>query len=148
MVGYSSPAATGSQLRKKLADEIAKLRQDIENADIAGAREVQAGLSEIFRDQTETAQNRLRAGELLAKIHGLLSERVQMSLDRKSVKEALDSTLDALSEAAQRKRLVEPRTAKALPALDSSAASSDKGYSVSSQKGFDNPDSQSPKRST
>jgi len=69
------------------------------------ADEVPNHLSEIARDFDH--KDRVRALELLAKAHGMLSERLNINLDRKKLVQDLNDVLDQLMEVPARKRLVE-----------------------------------------
>lgn len=104
MAGFGSPRAAGSRLCKELAyliDEH-KLRQASYSQ--MAAKEVIEKLTDVARDSEH--KDHVRALELLAKIHGLMSEKIDLKVDRKALLNELDSSLHTL--VAHSKSLAKP----------------------------------------
>lgn len=97
MAGYKAPEIYGYVLRKKYQDHINKLLVEHEVLSQMQAKEVVERLTHLARSDKSTDQNKLRALELLAKIHGLTSEKLAVTIDRKELLEDVKKQLATLS---------------------------------------------------
>lgn len=97
LMGMSRPDVSGVHYRKVLAKVIAELEVKALEAGILGAQETLREISYLaLHASTET--NRLRALELMAKIHGLLSEKVTLTLDRKQLERDIAASMGNLRQ--------------------------------------------------
>jgi len=96
LAGYDNPLVKGPRLERKLQ---ALIR---EQSTYTPEMVIQ-DLSEIAGDRKQP-QNRIRALELLAKIHGLLSDKININIDRQTLTRDLDTALDKLSMIAARRQ--------------------------------------------
>jgi hypothetical protein len=95
LLGFKNPSQTGYRLKKKLADVIETRSKELATKASVSAMECLNILSEVARDPSH--RDRVRAAEILSKIHGLQSERIQISQDRSTLIKDLESTLSAIA---------------------------------------------------
>jgi hypothetical protein len=95
IAGFGSPRTVGSRLTKELAEEIDAKLVSLASKSQLSAEAVVQGLSELAQDSKNPAV-RCRALEILAKIHGLVTDKVSLTVDRKAVTGELDGILDSL----------------------------------------------------
>lgn len=94
LAGYPSARVEGSRLAKEFKQEIEAHLLKLEEAQIAGPREVLQILTGIARDREH--KDCKAAADTLAKIHGLMQDKVSVSLDRKALMRDLEAVLAAL----------------------------------------------------
>ena len=96
-VGYRHPNTQGPRLVKKLPDvaEAAKVAW----RDACGVKpdELLTHLAEIVRDTDH--KDRMKAIELNAKVHGMLSEKIIHDFDRNSLMKQIDNRISQLMQA-------------------------------------------------
>lgn len=95
LAGFSTPRSAGSQLKKRLAEVIEHIELALAEKDYATAREVLKGVTEIARNGVQES-NRLKAWDLLARIHGMLSDKVDVNISRTSLLRELDTATTKL----------------------------------------------------
>lgn len=97
LVGYKHPNTQGPRLLKKLPDvaDAAKVAW----LDTCGVKpeELLLHLSEIVRDPDH--KDRMKAIELNAKVHGMLSEKIIHDFDRQSLMRQIDARISQLVQA-------------------------------------------------
>ncbi len=78
---YQATAAAATRLLKKpeVKAYYESLIADIKSDNIADATEILETITELMRNKKGSARDRLRAAELLAKKHGLLREKIEVS---------------------------------------------------------------------
>lgn len=103
------------RLRETIEKELLTLRDKL----IMSPDEVMTGITEVARDKH--SKDRLNALITLAKIHGLLSEKVTLNLDPKQLKSDLLSALQSLADQYRQPILPVPPPAPVI-LLDSSVA--------------------------
>jgi len=84
IAGLPNPNVSGAQYKKRLLHVIDALTLKALEVGCLGAQEVIQEVSLIAKNDPSTS-NRLRALEMLAKIHGLLTDKVAVTLDRKQL---------------------------------------------------------------
>lgn len=98
LAGYASPEVSGPRLKRKYSKQLDKRFEELAKEAQMGAQEVLQELTTIARSkERKDLQARLRALELLAKIHGLSSEKVSIKVDRATVLSELDAALEQLA---------------------------------------------------
>jgi hypothetical protein len=89
MAGYASPAVRGAQLKRSLSEVIEHVELKLLEAKTCSAQEVLEGIASIARSGQQES-NRLKAYELLAKIHGMLSDKLDLTLNRNQLLRDID----------------------------------------------------------
>lgn len=84
LAGYKFPTVDGPKLARKFDDVLAAIFNEMSVQRRMEANEVIEGISNLARG-AESEANKLKALELLAKIHGLLNERLSISVDRRTL---------------------------------------------------------------
>jgi hypothetical protein len=74
LAGYKANSNNTNRLR----EVIERIELSLRDVDLARPREVIAGLTEIARNPNSADRDRLKAWEVLAKIHGMLSEKLTL----------------------------------------------------------------------
>lgn len=95
IAGYKAHISVGYRLRKSLAPHIEQLAREQHEAKVMSAKGVMEGLTEIAKKKDH--KDRTRALELLAKIHGLLTDKIDLTVDRKKLASELKEALGQLS---------------------------------------------------
>lgn len=95
MAGYMQPRTMGMRLYRRLREHIDSELLTLRDRLIMNPDEVMQGITEVARDSH--SRDRLNALITLAKIHGLLSERVTLNLDPKQLKAELLGALQDLA---------------------------------------------------
>lgn len=98
IAGYGTPESQGSSLKKRLKLFIKEREQEISIASQLSQKETLEIISEIARDKGH--KDRLKAAELMAKIHGVLSEKVTLEVNRSQIQEQLSMLRQRLITAA------------------------------------------------
>lgn len=91
IAGYNHPLTIGPRLRRLMRTEIEVKELELRDASKMTAVEVIEGLSEIARDKAH--KDRKAALDTLAKIHGLLTDKLDLNLDRKRLVTDLEATV-------------------------------------------------------
>lgn len=102
LAGFGSPRVVGSQIRRQLKDVIEAEELKLAEASKMSAVETIEILTEIARDPTH--KDRVRCCEIMAKIHGLLNEKLNITLDRKGLQSNVMESMGALAALAARKQ--------------------------------------------
>jgi len=95
LVGFKHPRVAGSLLKRKLSEVIEDREITLREEASMSAKEVVEGLSEIAREKSH--KDRKAALDTLAKIHGLLTDKLDIKLDRRSLAGELEGTLKQLT---------------------------------------------------
>lgn len=102
--GYAFGATLGSKLKRKYP----KTAQMVEEKYWAGLslqpKEIHKHLSDIARDPTH--RDRFRALELASRIHGMTSEKLQITMTRPQLLKAVDEEIASILAAEQEKATV------------------------------------------
>ncbi len=85
-----------TRLRRLFRDIIDSYELAITDAAVMGSREVSTGLAELARDKSITPRDRLRAYELIARIHGMLTDTVKVE-GQVQIRQQLLASLATLS---------------------------------------------------
>lgn len=91
LAGFKHPTTVGSKLKLRYSQIIEDRALALREAASMSAREVVEGLSDIARDKQH--KDRKGALDTLAKIHGLLTDRIDLKVDRKLVAQEVESAL-------------------------------------------------------
>lgn len=94
IAGFSNPMVEGWRLKKRLADEIELREAELAAVSQMSPKEVMERLTTVAREIKH--KDHVKALELIAKIHGQLSEKIVVNTDKKSLMSELDKTLAAL----------------------------------------------------
>ena len=97
LAGYKSPVVMGSRLKGKFPDVFEAAEFAWRESCGVKPDELLLHLSEIVRDQDH--KDRMKAIELNAKIHGMLTEKHVIELDRSKLLAAIQQKVDQLIEA-------------------------------------------------
>lgn len=116
LAGYRCEGTAGSRTKRLLAKEIAARELELAESSRMSADEVLVSLTEIARDANH--KDRCRALELMAKIHGLMAEKLNITLDRKGMQQELSGALVQLSGLAGRKTQLQLPEANSAPSQD------------------------------
>ena len=92
--GFAHPRVAGSQLVRILAPILAAKEDEQKSRLEATGRELRETLTSISRDPDH--KDRLKAIELLARINGMLSDRVNVTVERKEAEAALVAAIEQL----------------------------------------------------
>lgn len=87
----------GGRLKRRYKHLIEAYELRLAEAAIMSPRQVSEALAEIARDTQERTSDRLKALELVARIHGMLSDKMQIDIDVALVKKELASSLSTLT---------------------------------------------------
>jgi phage-related tail protein len=100
----------GSRLKRKYSQIIAAYDTRLAEASLLSPREVQEQLASIARDTKQETRDRLKALELIAKIHGMLSDKQPLSVEINigAVLGASQSLRDALIVQAEPVKVLAP----------------------------------------
>lgn len=85
----SATSTLGGRLRKRYRQVIDAYDLRLTQAQIVSPREVQEQLAKIVRDTTNRASDRLKALELVARILGMLQDKLTVDLDSSSLRRSL-----------------------------------------------------------
>lgn len=94
IAGFACPESVGSRMAKSLSKELEEKRIEVLESAQVSPKECLTMLGDIAR--TASHKDRLRAIELLLKVHGLLSDKLQVTVDRKSLIQELDRQITRL----------------------------------------------------
>ena len=95
MAGYANPSKAFVQLRKRRAAEIAEAELAFRDQLQMGWAEVAEGIAAVARDAMH--KDRLKALELLAKIHGKLDPKLSIQFDRATLEKHIADVIAQLS---------------------------------------------------
>jgi len=99
--GYKAYEAMGSRLVRRLSDVIAAREVQLRETAIISARGVQERLTTLAKDPTH--KDHFRALELMAKIHGLLSDKLDITISRKQLQDDVGQAMGQLAALSARK---------------------------------------------
>ena len=94
LAGFAMPQKVAKRVTKSLFKEIRNREQELKAANQVSATELMEILATICRDPT--SRDRIKAIELVAKIEGMLSEKIQISVDRREISKKLDEQRNLL----------------------------------------------------
>lgn len=104
--GYRNPSNAGPQIERRFPQLVAQARSEYRASLKVSADEAEEILAEIARDKGH--KDRVRAAETYLKLHGRLSEKLDVKVDRASLTKALDEEIAALTAARQAQRNRQP----------------------------------------
>jgi hypothetical protein len=110
IAGYKHPNVMGPRLKQKYPKVLSVVDKLFLESVGVKPDELVSHLAEIIRDPEH--KDRMRAIEVNAKMHGMLSEKLAIELDRNSLMRQIDERIDQLT----RSRALESGTVLALPA--------------------------------
>ena len=94
---YADPVKAGPRLKHQLRDLIATKELELADKAIALGRETHELITQIARSSDVNVSARLKALELLAKVNGLTSDKVSLSVDRAGLEAELSTALRQLA---------------------------------------------------
>lgn len=97
--GYGSPQTLGGRLLKKLKYLIEEQELRLRESALVSPKQVMEGLSEIAQNAENRASDRTKAYEILARIHGMLQDKVSIDGDLTLVRRELGTVLAQVVEA-------------------------------------------------
>lgn len=89
MAGYGSPQTLGPRLARKYSQLIDTQAELLKQSALVSPQRVVEGLSEIALRTTARDGDRIKAYEVLARIHGMLSDKLQVDVDSSSLRREL-----------------------------------------------------------
>jgi len=92
--GYRSPEKLGSRLRKRFPEAFAEVEQKFRDSLKVRREEVEERLADLVRNPKH--RDHYKALELAAKMHGLLSEKVNVTIERPAINAQLDELIKAM----------------------------------------------------
>lgn len=95
MAGYSHPSSQGASVRKRLAHIIDAEELKLAAKTKLSVAEAESILCEIARDQHH--KDRLKAVELVLKVHGQLADKLNITLDKNQLVKELELALASLA---------------------------------------------------
>ncbi len=104
---YKFPAVEGPSLKRKFENVLSIIFNEQSALRRAETEEVLEGISKIAREGTSES-NRLKAWELLAKVHGLFNDRLSISVDRRTLMKQIEDIMQANRQALPSKLLSKP----------------------------------------
>lgn len=104
---YKFPAVDGPRLKRQFEGVLSIIFNEQSALRRAEAEEVIEGISDIAR-QGQSESNRLKAWELLAKIHGLFNDKLSISVDRRTLVKQIEDIIQANRQALPPKLLAKP----------------------------------------
>lgn len=96
IAGYRAPRTSGPTLRKKYQAEIDQLMASAKDRLKVTPDEAMEILAEVARERGN--RDRIRAVELILKVHGMLNDKVNLTLDRTQLQRDLDLVLAQIKE--------------------------------------------------
>jgi hypothetical protein len=94
IAGYSDPEKVGWRLKRRFPEVFARAEQEVRDALIVQREEVQQRLADLVRNPKH--RDHYKALELAAKMHGLLSEKVNVTIERPAINAQLDELIKAM----------------------------------------------------
>lgn len=98
IAGYSHPGVAGSRLYKQLSKSIQAQELTILDSARVEPWQIEQWLKRIAENTEERTQDRIKAMELLARMMGMLSEKMLITLDRQALQGAIQDQLSKLRE--------------------------------------------------
>lgn len=95
--GYKSPESLGPRLSKKYRSIIETQADLLQQSSLVSPKKVMEGLSEIALDKGNRASDRTKAYEILARIHGMLSEKMTVDIESSSLRRELGGLAQSLA---------------------------------------------------
>lgn len=92
IAGYSSPNVRASQLRRRFSEVIEYVELQFLESRCLSARQVREKISEIANNGVQES-NRLKALELLARIQGQLSDKLDLNINRNQLIKDIDAVV-------------------------------------------------------
>ena len=124
-VGYQWPEVMGSRLRRRYpsqtakAEELWRARQTLQPDELRRINaEIARGQESAFKEGAQVAAVRLKALELAARMHGLLSDKLDVTLSRKDLLVAIKEKMASIEQSVSQEitmespQLTEPDKAK------------------------------------
>ena len=96
IAGYRAPRTSGPTLRKKYQPEIDKLMEAAKDKLKVSPDEAMEILAQVARERGN--RDRVRAVELILKVHGMFNDKMTLTLDRTQLQRDLDTVLQQLKE--------------------------------------------------
>lgn len=96
LAGYKDPVKMAPKLKKYFSQDIASKELELAEASVALGNETHKLITSIARDLEVPVTARLKALELLAKVNGLMSDKVSLSVDRAGLEAELTNALKQL----------------------------------------------------
>lgn len=106
LAGYGNPRRRGHELAKKYGDLLEAAKVEALKALKMSADEAEQGVADIARDPTH--RDRIKALEMFLKMHGKLSDKLQVTVDRATLNKQLDELISTMA-AARTAQLAEPK---------------------------------------
>lgn len=94
MAGYAEPGRTAYRLRQKFPEAFEKAERDFRRRLVVQREEVEERIADLVRNPKH--RDHYKAIELAAKMHGMLSEKVNITIERNGINEKLDELLKAM----------------------------------------------------
>lgn len=95
LAGYRCPEKVGHRLRKRFPEAFAEVEQRFREGLKVQREEVEERIADLARNPKH--RDHFKALELLAKMHGMLSEKVNVTIDRSNVNSNLDELVRSMT---------------------------------------------------
>lgn len=105
-VGYSAPRVYAVRLAQKHPQLIAEAEHEALKGLKVTVEEAEQGLAAIARDPSH--RDRIKALEMFLRMHGKLSDKLTVTVDRAQLNRQLDELVQAMAAARQAEALVNP----------------------------------------
>ena len=99
LAGYGSPENASRKLKRSLAKRMAEIEAKLAEKAQLSAEQIVQELCKVAKDDKNPAQ-KVRALEILSKIHGLHSDKVNVTVNREALSQDLDKALATLAKLA------------------------------------------------
>jgi hypothetical protein len=104
LAGYGNPRAHACLIKKKHPQLVADAEAEARKALKMGADEAEQVVVAIARDPTH--RDRLKAAETMLKMHGKLSDKLQVTVDRATLNKQLDELIASMAAARAAEQLI------------------------------------------
>jgi hypothetical protein len=121
LAGYKDPARTGSEIKRAWPELVQKAEDEYRAKLVVSSDEAEQALAEIIRNPDH--KDRVRAVETALKLHGRLTDKLDVKLNRGELNKALDEAISAL--AAARREQLETRIPSSQPTADTTPQRAD-----------------------
>jgi hypothetical protein len=98
MAGFKDAEYSGGRMLHKYAEQVEQRTEELKESLTMSPDECQQRLAELARDKDH--KDHFRALETIARIHGIMNDKLAISLDRKTLMRQLDEVLGAIAQQA------------------------------------------------
>lgn len=104
IAGYGDPRRAASEMKRRYPEDFAKAEEELRESMTVSAQELDGAITNLVR--TPKHKDHFRAVELLCRIHGRLTDKVNVTLDKGVLNSQLDELIKLMLEARARARSI------------------------------------------